>query len=139
MSAYLEGSIADVDLEVAGAKVKAVLTAGAGAFFSSYQGSIRRGADGTPYTQLANVGTKGNQFTVLMEFCPLAVLAAIKAAVEAALAAQTPFNVALADDYNSIDADCVPDFSGGEWITIPPGRMNGAYVRGVEMKFLVTE
>ncbi len=137
MSAYLEGSIADVDLEVSSKKVKAILL-DPGGFFSSYQGSTRIAADGTPYTQLLNVGTKGVRFGILLEYAPLAVLAAIKAAIETALAAQTPFNVDLSDDYNAIDADCVPDFSSGNWITWAGGRMNGDYVKGVEMRFLVT-
>jgi hypothetical protein len=137
MSAYLEGSIADVDLEVAGAKVKAILL-DPGGFFSSYQGSIRIAADGTPYTQLTNAGTKGVKFGVLLEFAPLAVLAAIQAAIEAALTAQTPFNVDLSDDYSAIDNDCVPDFTAGNWIDFPGGRMNGAYVKGVTLRFMVT-
>jgi len=137
MSAYAEGTIDSVNLAVDSRAVKAIIQDGS-AFFSSYQGSVRRGSDGTPFVQLANVGTKGVAFGLLVEFMPMITLLAIKAAVETRLAAGEPFPIALTDDVHTIAVDAVPDFSQGNWITYPGGRLNGSYVKDVLLRFMST-
>ena len=137
MSAYAEGSIAGISLVKDGSACK-VLIIDAPAFFSAYQGSTRIAADGTPYTQLHSTGTKGARFGVLMEYMPLTVFAALKLAIDSALAAQQTFNITLSDDLHSINVSALPDYSSGNWITYPTQRLNGNYVAGVTMRFICT-
>lgn len=134
---YAEGSIFGVELIKDITRLKCQIIDGA-AFYSTFQGSTKNASDGTPYVQLANVGTKGLKFGVLLEFDEIAVFTAIKAAIDAALAASEPGNITLADDVHSINASCVPDFSAGQWISYPAQRMNASYVSQVTMRFEVT-
>ncbi len=132
---YAEGSVFGVALVKDDVNLKAYIIDGAN-FYSEFQGSIRKASDGTPYTQLANVGTKGVPFGVLLEFDEIGVFNDIKAAIGLALAASEPGNITLSDDVHSINTSCVPDFPN--WISYPRQRMNAAYVAGVEMRFMST-
>lgn len=134
---YAEGEIAGVALLKDSINLKAQILDG-GAFFSAFQGSVRRAADGTPYIQVLNTGTKGAAFGVLLEFATLEVVAAIRSAIDAALAASEPFNVTLQDDFHDINASCVPDFSQGNWISYGTQRMNAEYLAGVTLRFIST-
>lgn len=137
MSAYAEGSIAGVNITNAGRACKVVIQDG-DEFFSEFVGSVRRAADRTPYVQLLNPGTKGAQFGVLIEYMPMSVFASIKSAIDAALAAQSPFNVTLSDDVHSINVSVMPDYSAGQFPTYPAGRLNGFYLKDVTMRFIST-
>src|SRR5262245_42715071 len=100
MSAYAEGSIAGVNLTSSGRACKVQILDG-GSFYSDFVGSNKNASDGTPYTQLQNIGTKGARFGVLLEFIPMSVFNDIKAAINTALGAQSSFNVTLTDDVHT--------------------------------------
>jgi hypothetical protein len=134
---YAEGSVAGVALVKDATNLKCQII-DAQNFYSAFVGSTRIAADGTPYTQLLNPGTKGVRFGVLLEFCALSVFTAIKAAIDAALAAETAFNITLADDVHTINVSAVPDFSSGSWIQYPAQRHNAEYVAGVTLRFIAT-
>ena len=132
---YAEGSVAGRALTKDATNLKAYIIDGAN-FYSEFQGVNRKASDGTPYTQLAQVGTKGVPFGLLLEFNDIDVFNDIKSAIHAALAASGPFPIVLSDDVHSINVSAVPDFPN--WIQYPKQRMNAAYVAGVEMRFMST-
>lgn len=134
MSAYATGSIAGIALVgPASAAIKCQLDASA--FFDTFEGATTPAADGTQHTQLVDVGTAGKRFEVYFDFMPLDVLASIKTAIGTALGNGTSFPVVLADDAQSINVDCVPDYSA-KWVEYGRQRMNATYLAAVTFRFL---
>jgi hypothetical protein len=133
---YAEGSIAGVDLENASGDKCKVLLLEAGNLRPTVAGSTRFAADGSTVTQYLPI-IAGRAFGVRIEFIPPDVLDDIKDAINAALEAGSGFNVSLADDVNSVDEDCLPDFSQN-WLTIEPQRTHEEIIKGVTFRFITS-
>jgi hypothetical protein len=97
----------------------------------------RYASDGTVYTQSFDTAGKGRAFGVRFDFLAMSLFGPIIAAVTAAIDANGTFNVTLADDFQSVNTDCIAHFSlNGNWLSYPDQRTNTVTIRNVVMRFL---
>lgn len=132
---WAQGSVASEDLDVSGDPTRCVILDGANLQPRRFVNQ-RFGADGTVYTQGFNTSGKGARFGLRFDFIPVELLQAIIAAVNAAVDAGESFNVALEDDFHTIDTDCTVD--GSNWLSYPDQRTNSQTFKGVVMRFITT-
>jgi hypothetical protein len=134
---YWTGSIAGVDLkDAAGVDAKVVVEDAANLTRSNWTGTTQYAADGSVHQQLLNIGSKGRAFPATLDFCPVALYAAVIAAIEAHLDSDTAFNVHLLDAADEINKNCRVDFDF--W---PPkrGTTSGGIIEKVQFRFITTE
>lgn len=134
---YAVGSIAGVDLQDAASTPCKVLILDGANFLSTNVGNVEFAADGTPYLQQMTP-VAGAAFGALCEYLPPDVLNDIVAAVMAAVAGNTSFNVTLTDDIHTINVSCFPDFTAG-WISYPQQRTNPDVIKDVTFRFIIAE
>jgi hypothetical protein len=134
---YAEGSIAGVSLQNAGGTKFKCLLLDMGNFRPTLAGNTEFAADSTPWTQVQAVAG-GRAFGALLEYADPGVVTNIIAAINAAVLAGNSFNVTLADDLNSINENCIPDFATG-WLKIVAQRTHTDVVKGIEFRFLTEE
>lgn len=131
---WAEGSIAGISLELASGVPCKVLLVDAGVFQQTVAGLTRFAADGTPDTQILDV-TGGRAFGVRVEAMEPDKLQSIIAAINAAIAGNTTFNVTVADHLTNINDECIPDFNAG-WLKIETQRTHEDKVGGIDFRFI---
>ncbi|MGA9995633.1 MAG: hypothetical protein WBP93_09475 [Pyrinomonadaceae bacterium] len=129
-------SIAGISLVSADAIPYRVELVDADEFLSAYGGSSIEAADGGVYTQLINVDQRAVHFGLRVPYHEAWKLAAVKAAINTALAAGESFRVTAQDDVVAVDVQCVPDFTA-KWITHE--SQSGGILKGVTYRFISVE
>lgn len=86
---------------------------------SNYGGSMDYGNDHEPHAQVFNRGKKGVPFGIKFASLEQSKIEQVRAAIEAAMAANTTFVVEINDSIYSINANCIRAFDR-EWIEHPP-------------------
>lgn len=134
MDRYAEGSIAGIDLVDEGDEPVRLLIEGGNVFEMDLTGNTLSAADGTPYTQLVDVGGKSKTFTLRMEYCPLSLYLAIRAEVATIVEGGADFNVTVTNAVQTINRSCRPNFP--DWLTF--GEQQGGILKNVAINLIAT-
>lgn len=130
---YAVGSIAGVNLIVAGEDCKAVIEGG-GAFDLGYAGSNSRGTEGKVFTEYFSGPAK--PFAILFEYASISLMQAVVTAIRAAIAAPDTFVVSVHDDKTTINHHCVWNFDAAKFgPEFPAQRTNPVYVKNYRLHF----
>lgn len=132
---YASGSILGNNLSTSGRPWK-VLFVDEGNLLSAMAINNRVSVGHVVYSQVAEL-TAGIEFGLLFESADLAGLKEIVADIKAAMLANTPFNVTVANDWVSVNTNCIA--SGSDWLSWPTSqRTHAETIEKVTIRLMTT-